>query len=201
MKNVLCRLLTKLRRKHISGKGILIYNPRLTHFMFGRGAAIQLNGNLEIGANSFGNNKRSNLLRIDEGGTVVVDGGFKFMYGLDAIVFKGGKLVCGKGSFINSDCKLRCHKSILIGQDCKISHDFTVMDSDVHHLNGDNHTSEVVIGDHVWIGTRVTVLSGSKIGAGSVVAAGAVVRGEYPPNSLIGGVPAKILRSDIEWSN
>ncbi len=59
---------------------------------------------------------------------------------------------------------------------------------------GPREASSIAIGDGVWLGSRVTVLGGSRIGSGSVVAAGAVVGGDMPPNTLIGGVPAKPIR-------
>ncbi len=52
----------------------------------------------------------------------------------------------------------------------------------------------VSVGKNCWIGAKVTLLDGSVIGNGSVVAAGAVVRGAFPDNVVIGGVPAKILK-------
>jgi len=53
----------------------------------------------------------------------------------------------------------------------------------------------IKIGNNIWVGAKVTFLDGCEIGDNSVVAAGAVVKGVYPPNSLIGGVPAKILKT------
>ena len=52
----------------------------------------------------------------------------------------------------------------------------------------------IFIGENCWIGAKVTILAGSKIGHNSVIAAGAVVSGEFPSYSVIGGVPAKIIR-------
>ena len=52
----------------------------------------------------------------------------------------------------------------------------------------------VVIEDDVWCGANVTILKGVTIGRGSVVAAGAVVTQSFPPYSIIGGVPAKLLK-------
>jgi acetyltransferase-like isoleucine patch superfamily enzyme len=51
------------------------------------------------------------------------------------------------------------------------------------------------VDDNCWIGSRVTFLDGAHLGANSVVAAGAVVRGTFPAHSVIGGVPATVLRS------
>ena len=45
-----------------------------------------------------------------------------------------------------------------------------------------------------------TILKGVRIGKGSIVAAGAVVTSDVPPNSMVGGVPAKVIKSDVTWS-
>ncbi|MDE5810033.1 MAG: acyltransferase [Muribaculaceae bacterium] len=52
----------------------------------------------------------------------------------------------------------------------------------------------IKIGNNCWIGAKVTILDGSEIGDGCIIAAGAVIRGEFPDNAIIGGVPAKILK-------
>lgn len=52
----------------------------------------------------------------------------------------------------------------------------------------------VIIEDDVWTGANITILKGVTIGRGSVVAAGAVVNKSCPPYSIIGGVPAKVLK-------
>ena len=52
---------------------------------------------------------------------------------------------------------------------------------------------EVVIGEAVWIGSRVTILPGAKIGDGAIIQAGAVVHGEIPSCAIAGGNPAKVF--------
>ena len=56
----------------------------------------------------------------------------------------------------------------------------------------------VVIEDDVWVGARAVILKGVRIGRGSIVAAGAVVVRNVPPYSIVGGVPAKVLRSRFD---
>lgn len=62
-------------------------------------------------------------------------------------------------------------------------------------VNGENQYDQLVtIEDDVWCGANVTILKGVTIGRGSVVAAGAVVTKSFAPYSIIGGVPAKLLK-------
>ena len=53
---------------------------------------------------------------------------------------------------------------------------------------------DIVVDDDVWIGSRAIVLSGVHIGQGAVIGAGAVVTKDVPPYSIVGGVPAKVLK-------
>lgn len=74
------------------------------------------------------------------------------------------------------------------------------MDHEAHGVAPDKRRElgvigEVVIGKNVWIGNNVIILKESQVGDNSIVAAGAVVSGRFPENVIIGGVPAKILRS------
>lgn len=60
--------------------------------------------------------------------------------------------------------------------------------------NRKNHYAPIKIGNHVWIGSNATVLSGVTIGEWAVVAAGAVVTKDVPPYTMVGGVQAKIIK-------
>lgn len=161
-------------------------------------AKIVTNGTLTLGENSFNDNGRNLLLRMDKNSTLKINGNAQLFYGCDVILFENAKLEIGN-SFINSDAKIRCHKNISIGNGCAISHDFTIMDSNAHYLNGDKKEKEIIIEDNVWIGTRVTIMSGVTIGKGAVIASGAVVTKDVPPKTLVAGVPATVIKTDIEW--
>lgn len=77
--------------------------------------------------------------------------------------------------------------------------------SDMHPIydrsNGHriNPAASVHIGDHVWLGLRCMILKGAQIDDGVVVAAGALVVGKVPGDAVVAGVPAKVVRRNIEW--
>ena len=58
--------------------------------------------------------------------------------------------------------------------------------------------SPIIVGDDCWVGAKVTFLPGARVGRGVIIAAGAVVRGEIPEFSIIGGVPAKVIRARFQ---
>ncbi|WP_419866247.1 DapH/DapD/GlmU-related protein [Ornithinimicrobium cerasi] len=59
----------------------------------------------------------------------------------------------------------------------------------------DMHPAPIVIGDNVWIGSNVTVLAGVTLGANAVVAAASVVTKDVPPDTVVVGTPARVVRS------
>lgn len=76
-----------------------------------------------------------------------------------------------------------------------------IRDSDNHDIlrNGYVKSKPIKIGNHVWIGLRAIILKGVTIGNDSIIGAGAVVTKDVPPNCLVVGTPAKIIRRNINW--
>jgi len=110
----------------------------------------------------------------------------------------GKNISIGKDVFINSGCHFQDQGGITIGDGSLIGHN-VVLATINHDLNPANHRKNhyapISIGRYVWIGSNATILPGVTIGDWAVVAAGAVVTKDVPPNTVVGGVPARILKN------
>lgn len=127
-------------------------------------------------------------------------------------IFDNSTVYIGDSCFINpylagqllyaSECT-----NLIIGNNCIISTGVEISTTDVHLVydrrtrTRRNRPQSIYIGDHVWIGRETKVYKGAKLASGGVLAARAVATGGfYPGNSIIAGLPAKVLRtSDIYW--
>lgn len=141
-------------------------------------------------------------LKIDSDANLTVSGQFDIMTGFLISVNEGANLTLGSG-YMNFNCNIACFNKISIGNNVSIAENVTIRDSDNHFMNRPNYkiSSPITIGNHVWIGTNATILKGVTIGEGSVIAAGAIVTKSIPSNCLAAGVPAKIIKRDICWSD
>ena len=110
----------------------------------------------------------------------------------------GKNITIGKDVFINSGCHFQDQGGIEIGDGALIGHN-VVLATINHDLNPKenrkNHYAAIKIGAHVWIGSNATVLPGVTIGDYAVVAARAVVTRDVPAMTVVGGVPARVLKT------
>ncbi len=91
---------------------------------------------------------------------------------------------------------LHIGKYVMMGPDVLIytkNHEYARTDIPMIH-QGDTEPLPVVIEDDVWIGGRVIILPGVTVGTGSIVGAGSVVTKDIEPYSIVGGVPAKVIK-------
>jgi len=105
----------------------------------------------------------------------------------------------GSNTFLNGT-RFGCQRRITIGADGIIG-EAQIMDTNFHSTAVNRHdpaapvkVAPVEIGENVWIGAQVGILPGTSIGRNSVVGFGAVCSGEYPPNMLIAGNPARVIK-------
>lgn len=142
---------------------------------------------------------------------IIVGEGYKVTIGTSCIL--KGRLSAIKGNiFIGSNNEvtgvLKCNaaedKNIRIGNNCLIS-SVRIRTSDQHSIiNLDTNTrinygGDVTVGDKVLIFEDVYIGKSVSIGNSSVIATRAVVTKNIPANSIAGGVPAKVIKTGIEW--
>lgn len=112
----------------------------------------------------------------------------------------GMEISIGDNSGIGRDSMIQNHvslgKNIMMGPQCfiyTINHKFDNIDIPMIY-QGFSEYEPVIIEDDVWIGARVTILPGVKIGHGSIIAAGSVVTKNVDDYAIVGGVPARVIK-------
>ena len=188
------------RKIHRTGRGLLVpyWGARLK---LAPGAQIRLNdGNLSL--NFFETSRRATgaSFIVENNARVEINGGFSMFYGADVKVFENARLSLGSG-YSNAGLQIRCSKEIAVGNNVIIAKDVVIMDSDAHEIVHDGYqmSRDIRIADKVWIGTRAMILKGVALGEGAIVAAGAVVTRDVPPHAMVAGVPAKVVRTRVEY--
>lgn len=111
---------------------------------------------------------------------------------------------CNTVGSIDLDC---AHgSSVSIGNDCMFSSGIKFLPHDghsifsIHSKEAINSDPAIVIEDHVWVGYEAIILGGTNVKEGSIIGARALLKNSFPNNVSIGGIPAKIIKTDICWS-
>jgi acetyltransferase-like isoleucine patch superfamily enzyme len=193
-------VLRSLYYKIIYGKAILPH-PRTII----QGAKnIQTGGLLSIGLTNAGFVHKRDTTLINVRGSLILKGKFRIARGCRVDIGPLGKVVIEEGGYINANTDLIIGHSLHIGRGCVISWNCQFLDSDYHEIEYDNKkpsvSNGIVLGEHIWVGCGVRIYKGTSIPDGCVIAADSVVRGIFTEeNALIGGNPAKILKSNVKW--
>lgn len=186
---MLIRGLFYLGRKVFLGKSVTICNSANIHF--GKSVTIEKYCSIDGYASrklSFGNGSKigaystisttSHLSKVGEGVSI------------------GDNSAIGEYSYFGASGGISIGRDVIMGQ-------YISFHSENHNFNDNSKlireqgvTSKGIrIGNNIWVGAKVTFLDGCVVGDNSVVAAGAVVNGQFPDNSVIGGVPAKVIKT------
>ena len=115
----------------------------------------------------------------------------------------------GEHTYIYNNTEISAIEStaVCIGDDCLLSGNIMIRTGDSHVImdknSGErlNHSADIQISDHVWIGNGCKVLKGAKVGRHCVVATGAIITSttNYCENAVLAGIPAKVTKEDITW--
>lgn len=121
--------------------------------------------------------------------------------GANVQIFRYGEILApvkiGEGTFINRSVYIRPNTTI--GRNVNIG-PFVNFVSDTHEISnttrraGKTSYEPIVVEDGVWIGAGATILGGVTLHRGCVVAAGAVVNKDVPPDCVVAGIPARLLK-------
>ena len=112
------------------------------------------------------------------------------------------RLRTGESVFINAGCFIDLADNVTIGRRVALAQEVMILTAShqlgpAHRRHGAQRHAPVTIGDGAWIGARSVILPGVTVGAGAVVAAGAVVTRDVPANTMVGGVPARVLKGEL----
>lgn len=180
---------------------ILIYKNTGFRTHFDSIIKVNIKGKLEMGKLWGREPSLLSDLSMDHEATLVLNGYCNCFSGTIISIQRGGTLTLGN-CLINNKVSIICSKSIKIGDMTDIAPGVLIRDSDGHILlprTETSMTSPIIIGNNVWIGSNAIILKGVHIGDGAVIAAGSVVNKDIPPHCLAAGVPAKVIRENIEW--
>jgi len=190
-------------------KGNVIF-PFRTVFDIHPTAKIEINAPFDFGRNPVKGLIMPTCLKMGANTSLVICDGpltrygkmpYNLRYGAYIEVLSGGKLTIGQGA-CNFNLTIMCGKEVTIGNGVRIGRNVSIRDlNGPHVIVDDNYVNHapVRIGDHVWLCSGCTIMPGVTIGEGSVVAANALVTKSVPPRSLVAGIPAKVIKENIEW--
>jgi len=139
-------------------------------------------------------------IKLSGNGEVVLGEGVSFngtVVPIELVTYDSGRIEIGEHTFINYGSSIAARVSVKIGSHCHLGHYMFVMDNNQHDVV--RHTElppsgPVIIEDNVWIGSKVVILPGVRIGSRAVIGAGSIVTKDIPPRCVAAGNPARVLR-------
>jgi acetyltransferase-like isoleucine patch superfamily enzyme len=143
----------------------------------------------------------SGKIRISGSGRLVLGNGITLIGNvvpIELISYEGACITIGDHTFINYGSSISAHQLVTIGRHCLLGHYTFILDNNEHDLHQHRMlppSDPVVIEDHVWIGSRVCILPGVRIGHHCAIGAGSIVTADIPPHCLAAGNPARVVRS------
>jgi len=185
---MMLRGLFRLRKKIFLGKRVNFLNK--ANLEIGKGCTIDKYSTIDCYASK--KVKLGNLVKI---------GAFSTISTTSHLSKKGIGLIIGNNSAIGEYSYFGCSGGVSIGNDV-IMGQYISFHSENHNFSNSKKlireqgvvSQGIKLGNNIWVGSKVTFLDGCVLDDNIIVAAGAVVRGQFPPNVIIGGVPAKVIK-------
>lgn len=152
---------------------------------------------------------RLKIVILGSNNTITIDEGCK-LKNKNSIFISGNnnEVHIGKNVTFDQNVSIVCCEGtkVNIGSSCIFANNVRIRTSDQHAIynmeNGErlNDAKDVSIDDHVWLGNSVVINKGVHIKSGSMIGIGAIVTHDIPANVVAVGIPAKVVRQNISWS-
>lgn len=176
----------KLNRRNIS----IVFNPKF--------------GDIQIGINSSrGLITHCGYLSVSKNGKLIFRGRIKLCSGV-SIRIDRGYISFGAKTFVNGNSMFRCTNSILLGEKLLVGWNVSFSTDDGHYIIENNKRKEkeesINIGEHVWIASDTKISKGVNIAGNCIIGQNSLVTSKFSEsNVLIAGVPAKIVKHNVNW--
>lgn len=162
------------------------------------------NNTIDIGEGS--RLKDTQISMIGSNNHIIAENGSKFDGPVHITLEGNSTLYIGRNSGLRGVTFVLKDANITVGRNCMFGYGILLRNNDAHKVldidgNVTNEARDIVISDHVWLCERCTILKGVTVGADSIVAFGAVVTKDCPPNSIMAGNPARVVKQNINWVN
>lgn len=145
------------------------------------------------------------LINIERGGKLVVKGTARFAQGIRLWIDQDSTIEVGDNFYCNKNCLFRAFDNITIGKDVLMGWNIELNTSDGHTIFIDgihkqNH-GPIKIGNHVWVASHVNISKNALLSNNSIISQKSLVISKFnESNILIGGIPAKVLKGNVDWN-
>lgn len=141
---------------------------------------------------------------LENNSTLVFKGEAIFSEGVSIRLNPKAKLEIGNNFSANRNFQINVDNKVIINEDVLIGWNVSIQDGDGHkikYINSDSHMKNKIlyVGSNVWIASNAYLLGGSWIDDNSVIALDSLCNKKYPPNSLVGGIPAHVIKNIRGW--
>ena len=159
-----------------------------------------INDNLFLNVPKHKKSKEEMYLKISRNGSLEINGICKFGAMNTIEINENAKLVIGRLTS-NYGTTIICGNNITIGNDVGIGRNVTIYDNNFHstNMNSNKKNKPLVIEDHVWLCTGVTIVKGIRIEYGAVCSINSTITRNIKSKNMVAGNPAKVVMTNIEW--
>lgn len=174
------------------------------------GSRIQITGNGNKLIMEKGSMLLNSLVKITGNNNEVILNANSYVSGAELWVENNGCTIeIGERTFVGHHSHLACTEDgsrLIVGGDGMISSYVQIRTGDSHSVvdlagNRINPAQSVIIGKHCWIGEGAKVLKGVTLEGDDIVSTGAIVTKSYGKNVLLGGIPAKVIKENVNWNS